>query len=131
MVQLWDWTPRHTHTRLLHDVAAKPVVLSAPVNDQVLIYTPESRETSVGECFAQRNCDSVASTRIKPSTLITEYRIPDVITNALPSAPPSLPRTPALRTLNLESPPLVRYGTLMITVSTIWTNTLPCFRSLF
>ena len=32
-----------TRTRLLHDVAAKPAVLSTPVNDQVLIYTHESR----------------------------------------------------------------------------------------
>ena len=46
MVQLWNWTPRPTRTRLLHDVAAKPAVLSTPVNDQVLIYTPESREAS-------------------------------------------------------------------------------------
>ena len=88
MAQLWDWTPRPTHTRLLHDVAAKPAVMSTPVNDQVLIYTPELREASVGEFLAQGNCDSVASTRIEPSTLITEYKIPDVITNALPSAPP-------------------------------------------
>ena len=88
MTQLWDWTPRPTRTRLLHDVVAKPAVLSTPVNDQVLIYTPESREASVGEFLAQGNCDSVASTRIEPSTLITEYKIPDVITNALPSAPP-------------------------------------------
>ena len=85
MVQLWDWTPRPTRTCLLHDVAAKPAVLSTPVNDQVLIYTSESREASVGEFLAQGNCDSVG---IKPSTLITEYKIPDVITNALPSAPP-------------------------------------------
>ena len=86
MAQLWDWTPRLTRTRLLYDVAAKPAVLSTPVNDQVLIYTPVSREASVGEFLAQGNCDSVASTRIKPSTLITEYKIPDVITYALPSA---------------------------------------------
>ena len=46
MAQLWDWTPRPTRTRLLHDVAAKPAVLSTPVNDQVLIYTPESRQAS-------------------------------------------------------------------------------------
>ena len=90
MAQLWDWTPRPTRTRLLHDVAAKPAVLSTPVNDQVLIYTPESREASVGEFLAQGNSDSVASTRIEPSTLITEYEIPDVITNALPSAPPPM-----------------------------------------
>ena len=94
MAQLWDWTPRPTCTRLLHDVAAKPAVLSTPVNDQVLIYTPESREASVGEFLAQGNCDSVASTWIKSSTLITEYKILDVITNALPSAPPCpLPHT--------------------------------------
>ena len=91
MAQLWDWTPRPTRTRLLHDIAAKPEVFSTPVNDRVLIYTPESREASVGEFLAQGNCDSVASTRIKPSTLITEYKIPDVITNALPSAPPCPP----------------------------------------
>ena len=87
MAQLWDWTPRPTHTRLLHDVAAKPAVLSTPVNDQVLIYTPESREASVGEFLAQGNCNSVTFTRIQPSTPITEYKIPDVITNTLPSAP--------------------------------------------
>ena len=88
VAQLWDWTPKPTHTRLLYDVTAKPAVLSTPVNDQVLIYTPESREASVGEFLAQGNCDSVASIRIEPSTLITEYKIPDVITNALPCALP-------------------------------------------
>ena len=88
MAQLWDWTPRPTRTRLLHDVAAKPAVLSTPGNDQVLIDTLELREASVGEFLAQGNCDSVTSTRIEPSTLITEYKIPDVITNALPSASP-------------------------------------------
>ena len=31
-------------TRLLHDVTAKPGVLSTSVKDQVLIYTLESRE---------------------------------------------------------------------------------------
>ena len=98
MVQLWDLTPRPTRTRLLHDVAAKPAVLSTPVNDQVLIYTPESREASVGEFLAQGNCDSVASTRIEPSSLITEYKIPDVITNALPSAPPPAPPPPPTHT---------------------------------
>ena len=82
VAQLWDWTPRPTSTRLLHDVAAKPEVMSTPVNDQVLIYTPESREASVGEFLAQGNCNSVASTRIKPSALITKYKIADVITNA-------------------------------------------------
>ena len=45
MVQLWDWTPRPTS--LLHDVTAKPAAMSTPVNDQVLIYTPESREAIV------------------------------------------------------------------------------------
>ena len=89
MAQLWDWTPGPT--RLLHDVAAKPAVLSTPVNDQVLIYTRESREASVGEFLAQGNFDSGASTGIEPSTLITECKIPDVITNALPSAPRPLP----------------------------------------
>ena len=94
MVQLWDWTPRPTCTHLLHDVAAKPAVLSTPVNDQVLIYTFESGEASVGEFLAQGNCDSVASTRIEPSTLITEYKISDVITNAVSSAlPPRPPHT--------------------------------------
>ena len=88
MAQIWDWTPRPTRTRHLHDVAAKPAVLSTQVNDQVLIYTPESKEVSVGEFLAQGNCDSVASTRIEPSILVTEYKIPDVISNALPSAPP-------------------------------------------
>ena len=63
MAQLWDWTPRPTRTRLLHDVAAKPAVLSTPVNNQVLICTPKSREASLGEFLVQGNCDSVASTR--------------------------------------------------------------------
>ena len=87
MAQLWDSTPRPTRTRLLHDVTAKPAVLSTPVNDQVLIYTLESREASVGKFLAQGNCDSGASTRIEASILITKYKISDVITNALPSAP--------------------------------------------
>ena len=101
MAQLWNWTSRPTRTRLLHDAAAKPAVLSTPVDDQVLIYTPESREASVGEFLAQGNCDSVASTRIEPSTLITEYKIPDVITNALPSAPPHPHPTHTHTILNL------------------------------
>ena len=50
MVQLWDWTPRPTS--LLHDVTAKPAVMSTPVNDQVLIYTPESREAIVCKFLA-------------------------------------------------------------------------------
>ena len=33
LAQIWDWTPRSTRTRLLHDVAAKPAVLSTPVNE--------------------------------------------------------------------------------------------------
>ena len=45
--QLWDWTPRPTSTRLLHDVTIIPVVMSTPINDQVLIYIPELREASL------------------------------------------------------------------------------------
>ena len=52
MTQLWDWTPRPTSTRLLHDVTAKPAVMSTPVNDQVLIYTSESREAIVCKFLA-------------------------------------------------------------------------------
>ena len=52
MAQLWDWTPRPTSTHLLHDVRAKPAVMSTPVNDQVLIYTPESREAIVCKFLA-------------------------------------------------------------------------------
>ena len=52
MAQLWDWTPRPTSTRLLHDVTAKPVVMSTPVNDQVLICTPELREAFVCKFLA-------------------------------------------------------------------------------
>ena len=37
---------------LLHDVTAKPAVMSTPVNDQVLIYTPESREAIVCKFLA-------------------------------------------------------------------------------
>ena len=54
MAQLWDWTPKPTRICLLHNVAAKPAVLSTPVNDQVLIYTPESREASVSECCSRK-----------------------------------------------------------------------------
>ena len=43
-------TKAHTY-----DVTAKPAVLSTPVNDQVLIYTPEWREASVGEFLAEGN----------------------------------------------------------------------------
>ena len=53
MAQLWDWTPRPTRTRLLHDVTAKPAVMSTPVNDQLLMYTPESREAIVCKFLAQ------------------------------------------------------------------------------
>ena len=52
IVQLWDWAPRPTSTRLLHDVRAKPAVMSTPVNDQVLISTPESREAFVCKFLA-------------------------------------------------------------------------------
>ena len=52
MAQLWDWTPRQTSIRLLHDVTAKPEVMSTPVNDQVLIYTPESKEAIVSKFLA-------------------------------------------------------------------------------
>ena len=92
-----------TCTRLLHDVVAKQAVLSTPVNDQVLIHTPESREASVGEFLAQGNCDSVASTRMKPSTLITEYKILDVITTALSSAPRPPPLPPHTSLLHVHS----------------------------
>ena len=52
MAHVWDWTPRPTRTRLLHDVRAKPAVVSTPVNEQVLIYTPESRESIVCKFLA-------------------------------------------------------------------------------
>ena len=48
MVQLSDWTPRPTSTCLI----AKPAVMSTPVKDQVLIYTPESREAIVCKFLA-------------------------------------------------------------------------------
>ena len=52
MAQFWDWTPRPTSTHLLHDVRAKPAVMSIPVNDQILIYAPESREAIVCQFLA-------------------------------------------------------------------------------
>ena len=52
MVQFYDWTPMPTHTRLLQDVTAKSVVMSNPVNDQVLIYTYESRKATTCEFLA-------------------------------------------------------------------------------
>ena len=52
MAQLWDRTPRPTSTRLLHDVRAKAAVMSTPVNEQVLIYTPEYREAIVCKFLA-------------------------------------------------------------------------------
>ena len=49
-----------------------------------------SREKQVWVSFLLKE---TATTRIEPSTLITEYKIPDVITNALPSAPLLPPHT--------------------------------------
>ena len=41
-----------TSTCLLHDVTVKSAVMSTPVNDQVLIYTPESRVAIVCKFLA-------------------------------------------------------------------------------
>ena len=52
--------------------------MSTPVNDQVLIYTPQLREASVGEFLAQGNCDSVASipneTKGTNSSMTSQFR---------------------------------------------------------
>ena len=52
MAHVWDWTPRPTRTRLLHDVRAKPAVVSTTVNEQVLIHSTEPIESIVCKFLA-------------------------------------------------------------------------------
>ena len=49
----WRSSGTGHQARLLHDVTAKPAVVSTPVNDQVLIYTPELKETIVCKFLAK------------------------------------------------------------------------------
>ena len=65
-------------TRLLHDVTAKPVVMSTPAKDQVLIYTPESREAIMCK-FLARNYGNYAVARHHCDLNLQPCKVLDVL----------------------------------------------------
>ena len=77
MAQLWDWIPRPTRTRLLHDVAAKPAVLSTQSMTRYS-FILLSREKQVWVSFLLKETATVSpppGSNLQPSSRNTRSRM--------------------------------------------------------